>query len=244
MENRYEIVKELRDISPLVADIQPVTPFTVPDGYFTALPEMVLEKLKREALLTGAAGNTYGVPAGYFDALPGNILAKIKSNSSDTREELAEIAPLLNTISRREVYAVPSGYFANTDFAGSAQAAKPQAKLVGMRRANKWMQYVAAAMMAGVLVTGAFLYTDTNSTGGNAQYEPVDLSLELNKVNAEELVTYLNNPEHAAGTTVLASEATLTDVKTHIQKLSDEELNNYLKENADPLDNTGSEKEN
>ena len=243
MENRFEIVQELRDISPLVADIQPVTPYTVPDGYFTALPEMVLEKLRIEAMLTAASGNTYGVPAGYFDALPGNTLAKIKSSSSDTREELAEIAPLLNTISRREVYAVPAGYFENTDFTASAQAAKPQAKLVVMRKANKWMQYVAAAMMAGVLVTGAFLYTDNGSTNGT-QYEPVDLSLELNKVNAEELVTYLNNPEHAAGATVLASEATLTDVRTHIQKLSDEELNNYLKENADPLDNTTSEKEN
>jgi hypothetical protein len=244
MEKRHEIVEELRDISPFLADIQPVNPFTVPDSYFTALPGIVLEKAKIETMLANASGNTYGVPAGYFDSLPGNILSKIKSATSDTREELAEIAPLLNTISKREVYAVPPGYFDNRDFAGSVLSVKPQAKLVGMRKANKWMQYAAAAMIAGVLVTGAFLYTDTNPSQGNTQYEPIDLSSELNKVNDNELVTYLNNPEHVTAANLLAGDIELGDVNAHIQKLSDEELNNYLKENGEPLDNTASEREN
>jgi hypothetical protein len=244
MENRHEIVKELHDISPFLAGTQPVNPFTVPEGYFDALPGIVLEKTKMETLLASASGDTYGVPSGYFDSLAGNILSKIKSNISDTREELDEIAPLLNTISKREVYTVPAGYFENRDFAGSVQSVKPQAKLVGMRRAKKWIQYAAAAMIAGVLVTGAFLYTDTNVSKGNAQYEPIDLSSELNKLNAEELVTYLNNPEQATASNLLAGDIELGDVKKHIQKLSDEELNNYLKENGEPLDNTASEREN
>jgi len=248
MENRQDILQELRGISPLVADIQPVNPFTVPDGYFSALPATILEKIRIESLLVNASVDTYGVPAGYFDRLAGNILSKIKANLSETRAELDEVAPLLNTISRREVFTAPAGYFEQTDLVAAARNAKKEAKVISMRKANRWIQYMAAAMMTALLITGAFLFTDKNTYLENEKkYERLDISSELNKVSEDELVTYLNNPEHVAAapaTTQLASDAELVDVKNHIQQVSDEELNQYLKENTEPFDTVVSEKDN
>jgi len=146
---------------------------------------------------------------------------------------------LLNTVSRAEVYTVPVGYFAGMDLSFSAKNVKKEGKVITLRIARKWMQYAAAAVMAGVLVTGAFLYTDTKN-------DLPDVSFELNKVSDIELVQYLDNPEHfvaAPAATSLASEAELVEVKNNIQKVSDEELNQYLRENAESFDVVASEKE-
>jgi len=178
----------------------------------------------------------------------GNILSKIKANLSEGRAELDEVAPLLNTISCREVFTVPTGYFEQTALVTAAVNAKKEAKVISMRKANRWMQYMAVAMMAALLVTGAFLFTDNNTYLDNEKkYEHLDISSELNKVSEDELVTYVNNPEHVAAapaTTQLASESDLVDVKNHIQQVSDEELNQYLKENTEPFDTVVSEKDN
>ena len=58
---------------------------------------------------------------------------------------------------------------------------------------------------------------------------------------------YLNNPEHATAApaaTQLASEDELADVKNNIQQLTDEELSQYLKDNAEPFEAVASEKDN
>jgi hypothetical protein len=239
MENRKDILSELQLISPVLAGLEPVNLFRVPDGYFNAFPDGILAKIT-------ATVETYQVPSGYFEELAGNILLKIKAGSEEIRAELDEVAPLLNTISRREVFSVPAGYFEQANLAETSINTKKDVKVVRMRKANRWMQYMAAAMMAGILVTGAFLFTDTNSDLSNEKNERLDISSELNKVSDDELVTYVNNPEHAAAapaTTQLASEEELADVKHHIKQVSDEELNLYLKENGEPFDTIATEKE-
>jgi len=243
MEHRQEILQELRDISPLIADSQQVNPFTVPQGYFDGLAGSILEKMRIDTLLSNASANTYGIPAGYFERLAGNILSKIQSGSNEIRTELEEVAPLLNTISKQEIYSVPAGYFAQTNFAKVAR----YGKVITLRVARKWTQYAAAAVMAGVLVTGAFIFTDNRTNLDNEQYQRMDVTSELNKVSDDELVKYVNNPEHAIAapaTTQLASEEELVDVKNNIQQVSDDELKQYLKENAEPFDSVITEKDN
>jgi hypothetical protein len=243
MENRNDILTELQLISPLVAGLEPVNPFTVPAGYFDALPGNILAKIRGVAT---ASAEIYQVPAGYFEDLAENILLKIKAASHETRDELNEVAPLLNTISRGEVFSIPAGYFEQANLAETVRNAKRDVKVVRMRKANRWMQYMAAAMMAGILVTGAFLFTDTNPDLSNEKNERLDISSELNKVSEADLVTYVNNPEHAAAapaTTQLASEDELAEVKHHIKQVSDDELNQYMKENGEAFDTIATEKE-
>ena len=250
MLNRQEILQELRDISPLIAEIPTVNLFIVPDGYFNSLPDMILEKIRIEAVLKAASADTYQVPTGYFEGLPAAVLSKIKMDSGRANEisdELDAIAPLLNTISRKEIYRVPAGYFAETGFAAGSIHTKKEAKVIGLRTARRWMQYAAAALVAGVLVTGAFMFTDNRSYLENETNQRLDVSSELNKVSANDLVKYLNNPEHATAApaaTQLASEDELADVKNNIQQLTDEELSQYLKDNAEPFEAVASEKDN
>jgi hypothetical protein len=242
MENRQEIEQELKEIGVTIAGIRSVNPYRIPAGYFDALPEMVLENVKTEAFLQAAGAGTYKTPTGYFDGLAADILGKIKAGDqlNEARVELAEIAPLLGGISRENVYKVPAGYFAGADFA--AKAMQKEGKVITFRIARKWMQFAAAAVMAGILVSGAFLFT--NDKPGTEIENGV--SSEFNKVSEADLEKYLDNPEHfvaAPAATSLATEADLAVVKTNIQNLSDEELNQYLKENAEPFETPLSEKE-
>lgn len=235
MENRKTIIAELQAVAPLVAETSPVKLYTVPEGYFASFPAIMAEKIRLEQMLAQAAAPVYEVPDGYFTALPEEVLSLIQTSHA-VRTELDEVAPLLNTIDKETPYQVPETYFAQADFARLARYQQPKAKIVSLRLARRWMQYAAAALVTGVLVTGAFLYTDNPANIEESAYKAVDLSSELNKLSETELANYLDNPEHAAvanTTTVLTSEEILTDVKNNLQQVSDEELKQYLTDNAE-----------
>jgi hypothetical protein len=243
MENKQQIEQELQEIGVTIAGARLINPYRVPAGYFSTLPETVLAELRNDAFLQNANTGTYAVPSGYFEGLAANILDKIKTvdQLNEVRAELDEVAPLLNTISRQEIYSLPAGYFANVDFA--AKATQKEGKVITLRIARKWMQYAAAAVMAGILVSGAFMFTNDRSGLGDVEN---GVSSEFNKVSEADLVKYLDNPEHfvaAPAATSLASEAELADVKTNIKNLSDDELNQYLKENAESFETPVSDKE-
>jgi hypothetical protein len=228
MEYREEILNELREISPLLARDHIVTPYRVPAGYFEALTPVLIDRVQDSELLPDYQLNMYKVPQGYFESLAANILEKVRyeSSTNEVHAELETIAPLLNTIGRGNVYAIPAGYFDQLD----PVPAKQEAKVVPFRKARRWMQYAAAAMISGILVTGAFLYTDT---GNDLTGEKMDVPAELNKVSAGELSNYLDNPD--------ASQVAVNDItadeKNNIKAVSDEELDQYLAEHADDLVN-------
>jgi hypothetical protein len=235
MENRKPIITELQAVAPLVAESGTAKLYTVPEGYFTSLPAIVTEKIRLEEMLTQANAPVFEVPDGYFTALPAEVLSRIQTRHS-VREELDEVAPLLNTLDKEMPYQIPATYFAKADFARLARNRQPQAKVVSLRLARRWMQYAAAALVTGVLVTGAFLFTDNPANIEESAYNSVDLSSELNKVSEAELANFLDNSDHAAvanPVTVLTSDEVLTDVKNNLQRLSDEELKQYLTDNAE-----------
>ncbi len=77
------ILKELQEISPTVAAIEPVTPYKVPDGYFENLAQLVITRIQEletpsasqeikmlSPLLDGLKNKMpYTVPEGYFKNL-------------------------------------------------------------------------------------------------------------------------------------------------------------------------------
>lgn len=107
MNNGNNILNELREISPLLAGMEKVNVFTVPAGYFEGLADtmQLLVKEENSTVLTGINKQSQDVPAGYFDSLADTILNKIKA------QEAAAEYPLLNSISKENVYGVPQGYF-------------------------------------------------------------------------------------------------------------------------------------
>lgn len=245
MDKNEEILSELREISPFLAGLEQVNPYTLPDGYFEALPDRITEKILLTADLQSGLPNNYQVPHGYFDNLSDKVLSKIKMQEqvNEISSELASVAPLLNTISKAPVYRVPEGYFEREL---SIQPPKKAAPVFSIRLAKKWMQYAAAAVVAGVLVTGAFLYTDNSELPVEYEkYGQIDIPAALDNVSEEELLKYLGNTEHNVimpSVNVSAAEAELFDMNSSMQTISDEELKQYLKENTELSDTVGSDK--
>lgn len=238
MQTRKEISEELQEISPVLATIPVERTYQVPDGFFVSFPDEVMERIRLNSLLDKASAPSYLVPDGYFESLPANILARI--NNQSIREELSETAPLLSTLSRTEVYTVPDTYFDKIDFIPGTRKAVAEGKVITLRIARKWMQYAAAAVVTGILVTGAFLFTDDNANYAETEkIEKADVSSSLDKVTEQELENYLENHEHLLATQVItlpASEEDLKDVKNNIREVSDEELNQYLNENGETME--------
>ncbi len=112
MENRIDILNELKELSPLLAGLEKVNVFTVPIGYFERLQEDILMGVKVETggvLLNSIINQTsMQVPQGYFESLSDNILNKIKTEEAATVNELS---PMLHSIKNKNTFTVPQGYF-------------------------------------------------------------------------------------------------------------------------------------
>jgi len=124
MNAKNEISEELRLLSAVVNDISRETPYRVPAGYFDGFPALILS-LTGE--VTGTEGPffatdehkplTFSVPEGYFEGFAQGLLDKIKAGQTkvqvldDPRQELAQLSPVLNSISRQLPYQTPQGFF-------------------------------------------------------------------------------------------------------------------------------------
>ncbi len=114
MKNSIKILNELMAISPLLAGLEKVNVYAVPEGYFDKLEERITNFAISNSMNDSVFNkiNVQQVPEGYFDSLSTNILAKIKNLYSETaNEELQNISPILLSLQKENVFKVPNGYF-------------------------------------------------------------------------------------------------------------------------------------
>jgi hypothetical protein len=86
MENTNPILNELKELSPVLASMEKVSPFTVPAGYFDQLASTMVTRVENadelNALSPSLASmeriNPFTVPEGYFEMLTTDILMEIK----------------------------------------------------------------------------------------------------------------------------------------------------------------------
>src|SRR6185503_730292 len=117
MKNSPEILNELMAISPLLAGLERVNVFSVPEGYFNELHF----RITNYTILNNTSPveninerNIQKVPEGYFDTLSDSILAKVKAIYIESaEEELRNLSPTLFNLRNENVFTVPSGYFDN-----------------------------------------------------------------------------------------------------------------------------------
>jgi hypothetical protein len=115
MKNSQEILNELMAISPLLAGLEKVNVFSVPEGYFNELEF----RITNYTILNNTSPaeninkrNLQEVPAGYFDTLSDSILAKVKAiYPENAEEELRNLSPMLYSLKGENVFSVPAGYF-------------------------------------------------------------------------------------------------------------------------------------
>lgn len=170
------------------------------------------------------------VPLGYFDSFADKMLILAKKSSISVEAELDSIAPLLNTIAKRPVQSLPEGYFKDFQI-----AQKQETAIVRMPRLRKWMSYAAAAMIAGILITAGFIFNNNNSKSFDyAYYSKIDVPAALNQVTDDELQNYLNTTALLSGTEQLTIPEEVENIdQGNFQQISDDELNEYLKEIGD-----------
>lgn len=115
MKNSEAILNELKAMSPLLAGIEKINVFSVPDGYFNELHSRIVNFVllnKTSAVGNITSRNMQNVPQNYFEALSDSILAKVKAAYPETKEEQFEdLSPQLQSLKGKNVLTVPQGYF-------------------------------------------------------------------------------------------------------------------------------------
>ncbi len=244
MENRDIILQELKEISPVVANLTNRNLNFVPQGYFDGLADEIL--LKAQGFQIPKVTDPYQAPEGYFDDLAESILQNIqikqKKNQDHTEvvNELELTAPLLNSISRENPYSIPDNYFSgfNIKISGSI----PVVKIVSLAgRTNKWIMYSAAACITAILLSGGYLLL--NKTDNYRQQELAGKLEEVRRLNVErgisalsdsDIKNYLNSQNGSFSDIFLNTLEEYPDVDQLLDNTSDEEINQYLNDNKEP----------
>ena len=159
--------------------------------------------LVQEPAFFGESALPFQAPAGYFETMPEALMSRIKTQ--EAQDVVLE----------------------------AHEPAPKTAPVVQMVKARKWIMYAAAAMLTGILVTGAFLFSDQPVDQMKEQYQMEDLGAALDAVPDAALEQYLEENQTIAVDEVLASPSQkIPELNDHIQNISNENLNSYLEENS------------
>ena len=235
MERNNEILKELREVSPLLADIPPTNIQTVPAGYF----ENLEIRICINSLLHQNDSKEYfinekpGVPAGYFEQLSDSILSKIKKAENPKQEENF---PILEKLRHKNVFKVPDGYFDNLSTQIVTKISiKETAKVVSIG-AHKWWKYAAAAIIAGLMMISVFYIFNS---GGNQiseylaasqQYQTTSQIKEgIATLKEDDIINYLETHGNIIDNEMLLDQIDTDALPAEFEYLLDDNtLNNYL----------------
>lgn len=228
MNSRNHIQRELElQNSSLPFDVHmPV--FDLPQGYFENFAAGVLARIKGTTaataaeemeglspLLAGLSKKTpYRLPADYF----AQNLA-----SGTLREE--DPIPGWAAEGRQNPYWVPAGYF--SQFPEQVlQQVKPQAKVITMV-SRRWMQYAAAAVLAGALVLGGILYQQQPGSANPENNAEDWVAKTLQQVSNQELEAFILSTE-VSGNEMAQQKGNTKEVRTVLKDVSSSELDAFL----------------
>jgi hypothetical protein len=229
MENKDNYIEELKDIAPTIVNLGNQNLYSVPVGYFDSLADSIVNYIK---LIEIRGINPYFVPENYFDNLADSIIHKIKlSSSHEIYEELSEIAPLLTTVNKENVFSVPDNYFEKLTI---PLTARPTTKVISIgNNLRKWVTYAAAASVLFVVAITSYLYVTIHNHNG----ETLTIEQRLAGLQDQEIINYLKeNDEIISGDIIPASVEEDTEIQNMLQNATDEEIQKYLDEYSDPTE--------
>jgi hypothetical protein len=206
-------------------------PYQVPDGYFTNLPATILQKVAVKTQQT--------IPDHYFESFPEQMLAKVRQ--LETRKELDEVAPLLNTISRKPVQHLPQRYFENLQPANQQRSTNTtSAPVVPIKKQVEWLRYAAAACLLFLLSFGAyFLYNGRNESVPSVANQPTvnTINAQLASLDATTIENYLNQNKVPATAISLSAEdlnkLNSLELDELLKDFTDQQLTKYIEETPD-----------
>jgi hypothetical protein len=246
-----DILNELKELSPLLAGLEKVNVFTIPEGYFDSISTTVLVAAKEEKnkLPLFSGQSVFDVPVGYFESLPENILAKIKEEKNTHVDELRELSAMLYSIQNENVYKVPKGYFDGLS-ASILQKVQPQSvKIISMRKRSDFFKFAIAASVIGILAFGIYKIDknfagNISATGSSLSASLLDPSIQkgknmgqvqfdemLNSLSTQEIANYLKKHNDETDVAVLTSSLDANSVPSQDDYIVDDKtLDNYLQQ--------------
>jgi hypothetical protein len=231
MANVHNISEELMQVAPAVANLDRNNPYAVPMGYFDGLAEIILERVVDMQLpgenISISKHPSYSIPDGYFEGLANTILAKIYSEkqlqNTEVFNELAHVAPLLNTINKQNVFSIPDGYFSGLHINLPAESKGAKVIVFG-GNIKKWATYAAAASVLFIVSATSYLYVNQHlkHTG------KLTIEQRLATLKDEEILNYLKNDlgDFDFNTATPAEED--PDINHLLINASDAEIERYL----------------
>jgi hypothetical protein len=236
MENNDIIRSELKELTPAVANINRRNVYSVPFSYFLDLPEQLLSFVKQHSQTSTLAPSAmpFKVPDAYFSGLSDEILKKVKqqhSANSDVERELADIAPILNTISKNPPHTVPAGYFENLE----ARKDKSSAKVVSLNKGSRFLRYAAAAAITGLVAIGGIFYANNDTADNALSAAPKFDQQKVKQLSDEEILNYLNS-DPAATDIMVSNKDSEKQLINYTRDLTDEEISNFLEEHGEVVE--------
>jgi hypothetical protein len=246
MENRTDILNELKELSATIAAMEKVNVFIVPQGYFEHLSADILMGIETENGSANITSPVADVPAGYFDNLAGSILTKIKiQEAEDAATEIRALSPMLYSIQNENVFEVPTGYFEGLSET-VLHTVNPQVKVVSMKsRTTTFFKYAVAAAFTGVMALGVFKFTGKSKDEFTVPayvtegLKVQDVDQELAKISNADIVKFLEANGTDVKTAMVAGSIDENELPSQEDYLMDEKaLDKYLNTiNIDELKN-------
>ena len=241
MENRNDILNELNALSPLLARMEKINVFTVPEGYFNCITADILACLPEKQnsfIKDNTVQPVYDIPAGYFDTLADTILSRLKKEDLEiAADELKQLSPMLYAIQNENVFKAPVGYFESLSDNVLIKLSTQPAKLVPMRRhSNDFFKYAAAAVFTGVMALGVFNFKSGSTKESilpdyvKAGMQIQDVDNEFSKLSELQIIKFLQaNPENFDAQTVANKTLNENNIPGQLDYIMDDNaLDNYL----------------
>lgn len=234
MTRSTDIVKELEAISPVVAQINTVVPYQVPEVFFETFSTLVMARIaaggNEENSLLQVVGTAMpqDVPAGYFDTLADSVLAKIKTVNNNTTTELQEISAVVAGIGKANVYQVPDGYFDTVATTATAQV-QTQARVVSLFNTRTWLRYAAAAVVVSMLAFG-MNYALRKDAIASAIKTEAQFNTQLASISDNAIIDYLKLNADTKDTESMKQLIDGTQLPEEADYIDEEFLDAFMKE--------------
>lgn len=250
MTRSKDILQELENISPVVAQLNPMVPYQMPEVYFDTLSSVIMARIaaggQEENSLLQVAGKQIpqAVPAGYFENLADNILSKINIQTEQAvAVELQELSPVLAGISKTNVYEVPAGYFDGVAATVAAQTTTVT-KVVSIFSRKLLMRYAAAAVVFTMIAFGIKLMLQQQSTVAPfkiAGVDPIKTEKQFNKelaaLSDDAIVSYLEMTSDAKDVEKISESIDQSKLPEETDYMDDVFLDSLMKELEQPETN-------
>lgn len=232
MQKKDNILNELQQFAPIVSAVSNQIPYTIPTGYFDSLAANIIEHCNTFKIIVKTA-NPYEVPEDYFSNLDAKTLlhvkeSEIKSQRNEILWELSEIAPLLNSIQKQNVYTIPENYFKSiSPYERTAAPERESASVITFgRKMRSWVTYAAAASVLVFFSSISYLFIDHHMK--SVDKSPT-IEQRLADLNDDEIINYLKYDSQPDDINLNSIEQD-PDINHLLINTSDEEIQKYLNE--------------